>query len=437
MKQTKIAKVASRSSAVQKSEVRKSEPQEQATPANTNGGTEDPVPELMKLLGNKTVFINWPKGVKGGKLPWKHLTLAHMTPDYLAKLQHGNIGVVLGDPSDGLCVIDCDDEGFATAFAAANPTLVTLVTHGSRGRAYWLKFKGDCPRRSCKLKIGGADVGEFRSNGNQSIVWGDHPTTGRPYQWLTVQPAATVDYDSIVWPDGLIKTPSSTKKRTEGELTITHESLKITNVVNVPSSICSLSVYTAAAVNFTTVKEAVNFSLPIHDRQNNDKVFLLARSMLTVQRHLGRSLTKKELIHAIRLWCDLTQELGFLRETRDHYVAKFFFAWKHVKKEVGRSLDLHKLLRVVDDNPLPPEAELFETTTARRLVGLCYYLQLLAGEEPFFLSCRKAAAVLGVESFTTTAEWLRSMVDVGILVLVSKGLGVKSSRYRYVSGALE
>jgi hypothetical protein len=50
-----------------------------------------PVPKLQKLLG-PAVFIGWPRGSKGTKRQWGHLTLADMTPEYLAKLASGNIG---------------------------------------------------------------------------------------------------------------------------------------------------------------------------------------------------------------------------------------------------------------------------------------------------------------------------------------------------------
>lgn len=162
----------------------------------------DPVQELIRLLGSPFVFISWPRGVKGSKRRWKDLTAANMTPGYLKKLKYGNIGVALGEVSGGLCAIDCDTEEFAERFLTENPHLKgTLQTHGARGRVFWVRFIGNYLKRTIKLKsFSGADVGEFRSNGSQSIVWGTHPDTKQPYKFIVKQPAMVMEFSSIVWP---------------------------------------------------------------------------------------------------------------------------------------------------------------------------------------------------------------------------------------------
>jgi hypothetical protein len=75
---------------------------------------------------------------------------------------------------------------------------------------------------------------------------------------------------------------------------------------------------------------------------------------------------------------------------------------------------------------------IFEDQNARRLVGLCKLLQKEAGNEPFFLSCRKAAQVLAIDDHRLTAAWLLRMVEARILELIKKGAGLKASRYRYL-----
>jgi hypothetical protein len=168
----------------------------------------DPVPELLRLLGQPVVLIGWPKGSKGTKKPWKHLTPANMTPEYLAKLPDGNIGVALGEKSSGLCAIDLDDDSLVDPFLDLNPHLVaTLQTHGARGRVFWLRFRGDYPTRSTKLKTqSGEALGEFRSNGNQSIIWGRHPS-GIDYSFIVRQPVLEITFDSINWPKEIANPP--------------------------------------------------------------------------------------------------------------------------------------------------------------------------------------------------------------------------------------
>lgn len=159
-----------------------------------------PIAAIQELLGD-AVFIHC-----DGKVPtqkgWQKIRLDEMTAEYLARL-NGNTGVSLGEASNGLCVVDCDDETFAASFLESNPHLAgTLQTRGARGRSFWLRFNGDYPRSS-KLKLNGMDVGEFRSTGNQSIVSGIHPDTGKPYAVLVRAAALAAEFKSMIWPDGV------------------------------------------------------------------------------------------------------------------------------------------------------------------------------------------------------------------------------------------
>lgn len=170
----------------------------------------DPVSELRRFLG-ATVFIDWPKGVKGIPKKWKHLQLSDMTPRYIAKLSEGNIGVALGEVSGGLYVIDIDLDPLVEPFLALNPRLAdTFRTRGNRGAAFWLRAaKGSLPKfYTLRSSLTDKDVGEVRPNGHQSIVWGTHPDTGNRYQWLVKKPVVEIEFVEIRWPDSVIPTSS-------------------------------------------------------------------------------------------------------------------------------------------------------------------------------------------------------------------------------------
>lgn len=65
------------------------------------------------------------------------------------------------------------------------------------------------------------------------------------------------------------------------------------------------------------------------------------------------------------------------------------------------------------------------------LITICRELQLAAGDAPFFLSCRTAGKLAGVDH-TQAARWLRGLRGE-ILNLVSAGdKSRKASRYRYL-----
>ena len=67
--------------------------------------------QIIERIG-AAVLLSIPRGKKEPRRPgWQKLTLADMTPAYLASLNHGgNIGILLGKASEGLCTIDCDDD---------------------------------------------------------------------------------------------------------------------------------------------------------------------------------------------------------------------------------------------------------------------------------------------------------------------------------------
>lgn len=141
------------------------------------------IEKLRDLLGRDVLLLSWPKGLKGGRTRWKHLTSSAMDdPVHFAKLEWArNIGVALGAVSGGLCTINIDDDDWVELILAANPVLKdTLQTKGERGCNLWLRVVGKCPR-SCKLTAGGQTIGEFRAGGCQTIIQGVHPS-GVDYQ---------------------------------------------------------------------------------------------------------------------------------------------------------------------------------------------------------------------------------------------------------------
>ncbi len=71
--------------------------------------------------------------------------------------------------------------------------------------------------------------------------------------------------------------------------------------------------------------------------------------------------------------------------------------------------------------------------SAHRLVSVCMALQRHEGDAPFFLSARVAGDVAGLH-YTDAAKVLGLFVNDGVLALVSRGAGLKASRYRFTWG---
>jgi Bifunctional DNA primase/polymerase, N-terminal len=115
----------------------------------------------------------------------------------LAAFNNAAVGVQLGN---GIYAIDVDNDELAGQFLAVNPRLQnTLRTRGARGCQFWLKIDGKHPESS-KIKLNGQDIGEWRSKGNQSVVYGQHPS-GPRYQILTQAKPVTIKFEDIEWPE--------------------------------------------------------------------------------------------------------------------------------------------------------------------------------------------------------------------------------------------
>jgi hypothetical protein len=117
------------------------------------------------------------------------------------------VGVLLGRASGDLITIDCDNDEFMESLVSANPWLRgTFFSKGKRAGNFWLRMEGDYPDREVNLQVGGEQVGEWRANGCQTAVIGEHPS-GCPYRNNANEPMV-VPFSRIIWPDMLESPPS-------------------------------------------------------------------------------------------------------------------------------------------------------------------------------------------------------------------------------------
>ena len=211
-----------------------------------------------------------------------------MTDEYLAKFERDcNVGVVLGKTSNGLVTIDLDQDSYVDAFLAANPLLTnTLRTTAQRGCNIWLRCTTDYPR-SCKLtNRSGDEIGEWRADGNQTIIAGTHPD-GVPYRFLIEKPAITIDYGEIVWPD-LIRFPDATEsQRAKGV-----REAKVVGVVG-----CGLQIQASCSADLIAEVSPTDY------HQNNASLFKLGRLVRSYEGALRRLATEAELEVVFDRWC--------------------------------------------------------------------------------------------------------------------------------------
>lgn len=159
--------------------------------------------EILAFFGRPIVLV---KLKERDKIPvekdWQNRTPEDMTPEFCASL-NGNVGVVNGRRSNHLVTIDWDNEKWSREFFELNKAWArsTLWTKGARGVSFWVFLRGEYPPAG-KFKVDAVEVGEWRSDGNQTVFCGVHPETGKEYQ-QGKQPPVEVAFEDIVWPEGL------------------------------------------------------------------------------------------------------------------------------------------------------------------------------------------------------------------------------------------
>lgn len=385
------------------------------------------VAKIRALLGSHAVLIPVPYGTKKpADKGWTSTTAEQLNdPPFLARLESGNIGVLLGTKGDNIVTIDADSGAFRDALLRSNPWLAdTLTTTGARGCNFWLRLKGNFPTRTRKLKdASGNDLGEWRADGSQTVISGSHPE-GMDYRILVEKPPLEVEFNQIVWPSICVTLLTSSESiSSEGQRdreTETEPTSQRANESVAPSIIVSF------AVNVLP-------SLPTAPRQNHNRLFLLARAVKTAEKRINRSATREELRHVFGEWYDGNQ---FLRaeQTRADYWLEFMDAYNRVHTGTGEN-PVPELWARANAEPVPPEiVERLrdeENDLLCRVAFLCYLLQAHVGDAPFILSCRDLGKLMQ-RDFRLANLYLLLLRKLAVIEVAAKGSGLVASRYRYV-----
>ena len=381
-------------------------------------GVGDRVSRLCELLG-PAVLLPWPSGSKGNHRKWKHLQLRDMSePGHQSKLEGaGNIGVALGEASNGLVTIDFDEDSYVDAFLAANPLLkTTLRTCGSRGCNIWGRCSSEYPPSQRLKNVSGADIGEWRADGCQTIISGTHPE-GVQYQFVVQRPVITINYDAIIWPESILSPCATESKRVRR--------VRENEVVGC----CSVNAGSSSIEGFITC-DLISQLVPTDFHQNNASLFKLARLVKDYESGIGRLATQTELQVVFARWCVVARR--FWRHTRDDYWAEFLEAYHYAR--IG--LDENPIEVAVSRGkvgPLPDVAG-FTDERVRLLAGVCREMQRLVGNNSFFLPTRKLGQLLGAH-WSTVARWLISLETLREIRLapgeVRKQGGKRCPRYHY------
>jgi hypothetical protein len=182
------------------------------------------------------------------------------------------------------------------------------------------------------------------------------------------------------------------------------------------------------AASVKTLQEAVQLSLK--DGLTKDCLFKFARAVKAFEITHDRRLPPAELQSAFSLWWSAAKPL--LPPDADHDEWRFDFEDTFAKTHAALGANsLEEAIRRADANPPPPQSARYNSSKLKRLVAVCYQLQLLQGNSPFFLGVRDAAKIGGAKGLPQASAWLAGLVRDGVLIEVEKGTRKRATRFRF------
>jgi hypothetical protein len=177
------------------------------------------------------------------------------------------------------------------------------------------------------------------------------------------------------------------------------------------------------------IERAIVESLPTGPGRRNEQVFALARALKAVP---GVSdAAAKGCKPFVQRWHELAKPVITTKPFEETWI-DFLRAWPKVKFAKGAE-PVAIALKLALESSEPKIAVQFEQEQLRLLVGLCRELQRSAGANAFFLSCRTAGRLIGVDH-STASRWLFLLVVEGVLKIAVKGGSdtQKATRYEYL-----
>jgi hypothetical protein len=325
---------------------------------------------------------------------------------WFAKGQH-SIGIICGDVSGGLTVIDFDSEELYHRWAADNPDLAATLPTAKTGRGFHVNGRTDLTKTK---HLDGIDI---KATGCVVAPPSVHQSGAR-YCWtvpLNGQPLPQIDLE---------KAQLDTRDTRDTEKPKTHKKHRDTQTIKG----CGVG------GGDDVVAAAIQETLPEREGQRNKRLFLLAVRLRGMFEGIDEARPVVEAWHKAALPMIGTEpfEITWLEFRR---------AWQKVKHPAG-SGELGQAIQAARERLASGQSVHqadFESDEVRLLLETCLVLSDAGMDGTFFLSCRSAGKIIG-QSQQTGAAMLQSFCEFGYLDVVCKGSakGRQSTVYRWKGG---
>lgn len=315
------------------------------------------------------------------------------------------LAVICGAVSGGLYCRDFDAAQDYHAWAAAHPKwaarLPTVKTaRGFHVYAVW----NDVPSRKF-------EPGELRSDGHYVLLPPSRHPSGATYEWLVPLPDGELPR---VAPEECGLAPAAQNSYREADC-------RPRSLSSSASLLLSLSVFDAR------VQDAIRRSLPESPGRRNERLFFFARLLKSIP-----ELTQVDPIQLkpfVRAWFEQARpNIG--TQVFGETLGDFVRGWPKIR--VAADIDpLEVAKRRAIEQPLPPCAHCLDDDVSKLLLAICVQLQEIAGDGPFFLSCRSAGELLGISASSAGNLFVLLQAE-GLLKLAAPGTKYRAARYRYL-----
>jgi hypothetical protein len=358
-------------------------------------------------------------------------TDAKAISDWWERWPDSNIGVPTGQAS-GWAVVDIDprnggDESLSEIQGeyGALPETVEAITGGG-GQHIVFAYPGT--HLPCRAGLRpGIDL---KADGGYIVVEPSNHASGNAYTWelshhveevpLQPMPAWLI---SIAREERCAASASADRETEMTEKTETTEPYG-----SVISAFSVLSVIQVPLDAAQSIAEAIEGSVPRAKGIRNDATFDFARRLHAIQ-----SLNKPEptwFRPIVRLWHHRAYPVIGTKAFEDTW-ADFLHGYPRVKFPKGQE-PMAQIIARADAAQPPRCCADYESPQIIRLITICRAMQDTAGERPFFLSCRLAGQMLGIDR-NAAAKLLFVLCADRIIQIVEAHTATRATRYRYVA----
>ncbi len=179
------------------------------------------------------------------------------------------------------------------------------------------------------------------------------------------------------------------------------------------------------------VQAAIKETLPKSKGQRNKMVFKLCRYLKAIPD--TKDLSASALKPIIKAWHEKALSTIGTKPFTETY-SDFMYGWarvKHPKDEDCLALATQIAIGAADS--LPDEDRYADAPEVQLLIRVCFELQQIQGEKPFWLAARDAGGIIG-ESTTKANKYLQMLVhdDPPVLEIAKKHTTNRATRYRFV-----